>query len=265
MDRLIIASTVVLPRRRRARSRRASRRTRLELAAARSAKNLAVVAPDPLVLGAEVVFGQPHPMTWRGPAAPLGAPQHRGVCPLRRGRRARRARRPRRRPDDEQRCLRRSLRGARARVPARPRVGCPSAREPARPARLARRLRAVEERASCAAGGCSLLGFGAIGRRLAALLAPFEVDLRVLAPALRRRALPRRREGGAGRRVRLGGSRGLEPARGRGHAAAGLGRAARGDAAGRRGSTTSAGASRWTRPRRPRRRGRAASRARTST
>ncbi|WP_437791846.1 NAD(P)-dependent oxidoreductase [Sorangium sp. So ce693] len=181
MDRLIIASTVVLPAEAARSLSEGVAPHALELAAARSAKNLAVVAPDPLVLGAEVVFGQPHPddvcaaprLRWvhlstagyarydvaavraalaaRGAALTTSSGVYADPC-------AEHAlafllSASRRLPE----CLENQL-GPR---------GWPDASVRSRSA-LLRGRRVL------------LLGFGAIGRRLAELLAPFDVDLRVL-------------------------------------------------------------------------------------
>ncbi|MDC0677670.1 NAD(P)-dependent oxidoreductase [Sorangium atrum] len=181
MDRLIIASTVVLPAEAARSLSEGVAPHALELAAARSAKNLAVVEPDPLVLGAEVVFGQPHPddvcaaprLRWvhlstagyarydvaavraalaaRGAALTTSSGVYADPC-------AEHAlafllSASRRLPE----CLENQL-GPR---------GWPDASVRSRSA-LLRGRRVL------------LLGFGAIGRRLAELLAPFDVDLRVL-------------------------------------------------------------------------------------
>ncbi|WP_437586231.1 NAD(P)-dependent oxidoreductase [Sorangium sp. So ce1000] len=181
MERLSIASTVIFPAEAARSLVEGVRPHALELAAARSAKNLAVVAPDPVVLGAEVVFGQPHPddvcaaprLRWvhlstagyarydvaavraalaaRGAALTTSSGVYADPC-------AEHAlafllSASRRLPE----CLENQL-GPR---------GWPDASLRSRSA-LLRGRRVL------------LLGFGAIGRRLAALLAPFEVDLRVL-------------------------------------------------------------------------------------
>lgn len=181
MDRLIIASTVVLPAEAARSLSEGVAPHALELAAARSAKNLAVVGPDPLVLGAEVVFGQPHPddvcaaprLRWvhlstagyarydvpavraalaaRGAALTTSSGVYADPC-------AEHAlafllSASRRLPE----CLENQL-GPR---------GWPDASVRSRSA-LLRGRRVL------------LLGFGGIGRRLAALLAPFEVELCVL-------------------------------------------------------------------------------------
>ncbi|WP_437323510.1 NAD(P)-dependent oxidoreductase [Sorangium sp. So ce381] len=181
MDRLIIVSTVVLPAEAARSLSEGVAPHALELAAARSAKNLAVVEPDPLVLGAEVVFGQPHPddvcaaprLRWvhlstagyarydvaavraalaaRGAALTTSSGVYADPC-------AEHAlafllSASRRLPE----CLENQL-GPR---------GWPDASVRSRSA-LLRGRRVL------------LLGFGAIGRRLAELLAPFDVDLRVL-------------------------------------------------------------------------------------
>ncbi|WP_438038110.1 NAD(P)-dependent oxidoreductase [Sorangium sp. So ce128] len=181
MDRLIIASTVVLPAEAARSLSEGVAPHALELAAARSAKNLAVVAPDPLVLGAEVVFGQPHPDDVR--AAPRLRWVHLStagyarydVAAVRAALAARGAALTTSSGVYADPCAEHALAfllSASRRLPEclenqlGPR-GWPDAHLRSRSA-LLRGRRVL------------LLGFGAIGRRLAELLAPFEVELCVL-------------------------------------------------------------------------------------
>ncbi|WP_437275279.1 D-2-hydroxyacid dehydrogenase [Sorangium sp. So ce375] len=181
MDRLVIASTVVLPAEAACALSEGVAPHALALAAARSAKNLAVVAPDPAVMGAEVVFGQPHPDDVR--AAPRLRWVHLStagyarydVAAVRAALAARGAALTTSSGVYADPCAEHALAfllSASRRLPEclenqlGPR-GWPDVSVRARSA-LLRRRRVL------------LLGFGAIGRRLAALLAPFEVELCVL-------------------------------------------------------------------------------------
>ncbi|WP_437980258.1 NAD(P)-dependent oxidoreductase [Sorangium sp. So ce117] len=181
MERLRIASTVVLPAEAARLLSEGVAPHALDLAAARSAKNLAVVAPDPLVLGAEVVFGQPHPDDV------CAAPRLRWVHLSTAG------------------YARYDVAAVRAALAARGAALTTSSgvyADPCAEHALAFLLSASRRLPECLENQLGprgwpdvsvrsrsallrgrrvlLLGFGAIGRRLAELLAPFEVDLRVL-------------------------------------------------------------------------------------
>jgi len=180
MDRLDIACTVAFPDEAARLLVAGAAPHALTLLAARVATNLAAVAPDPAVLGAEVVFGQPHPDDL------LAAPRLRWVHINSAG------------------YARYDVPAVREALAARGAALTTSSAvyaDPCAEHALAMMLAASRRLPECAENQLGprgwpigpvrarsallrgrrvlLLGFGAIGRRLSELLAPFQVDLAI--------------------------------------------------------------------------------------
>ncbi|WP_233562624.1 D-2-hydroxyacid dehydrogenase [Sorangium cellulosum] len=191
MGRMVVACTMTFPAEAERLLAEGVAPHELAMPAARSAENLAVVGRDPVVLGADVVFGQPHPDDV------CAAPRLRWVHLSTAG------------------YTRYDVAAVRAALAARGAVLTTSSgvyADPCAEHALAFLLAASRRLPECLENQLGprgwpdakvrsrsallrgrrvlLLGFGAIGRRLAALLAPFEVELCIL------RARPRGDEPG---------------------------------------------------------------------